>query len=233
MVANRASGDGQDFDCLGMFAAESDFVSISGHGRGPISSKFIGTTWGRQSSRLPPLTKYACPFTSEPVIPMAKLIDLFPEISRRLKGAQPTSSVRGSISGSSNMRSVVRDGVALIGDASGSVDALTGEGLSMGFQQALALAEAFAKDDLSHYEAAHHRIGRMPLRMTNLMLFVGARGWLRRRVLHALAAESPMFGVMLGAHVGAWSPATIRPRVLASFVRNLLALNPLENRKFV
>jgi menaquinone-9 beta-reductase len=172
-------------------------------------------------------------FTSEPVISMAKLIDHFPEISRHLNGAHPSSAVRGAISGSSSMRTVVRDRIALIGDASGSVDALTGEGLSMGFRQALALAEAFAKDDLSHYEVAHLRIGRMPLRMARLMLFVGARGWLRRRVLHALAAESAMFELMLGAHVGAWSPAAIRPRVLAGFVRNLLALNPLENRKFV
>jgi len=172
-------------------------------------------------------------FMKEPVIPMAKLIDHFPEISGRLNGTHPTSAVRGSISGSSSIRTVVRDRVALIGDASGSVDALTGEGLSMGFQQPLALAEAFAKDDLSHYEVAHLRIGRMPLRMARLMLFVGARGWLRRRVLHALAAESPMFGLMLGAHVGAWSPTAIRPRVLAGFVRDLLALNPLENQKFV
>jgi flavin-dependent dehydrogenase len=172
-------------------------------------------------------------FTSEPMRPMARLIELFPEISQRLKGTQPTSSVRGSISGSSNMRSVVRDGIALIGDASGSVDALTGEGLSMGFRQALALAEAFAKDDLSHCQAAHHRIGRMPLRMASLMLFVGARGWLRRRVLHALAAESSMFGLMLGAHVGTWSPTAIRPRVLAGFVRHLLAWSPLEDTEFV
>jgi len=172
-------------------------------------------------------------FTSEPVIPMARLIELFPEISNRLKGAQPTSSVRGSISGSSNMRSVVRDGVALIGDASGSVDALTGEGLSMGFRQALALAEAFAKDDLSHYQVTHRHIGRMPERMARLMLFVGARGWLRHRVLHALAAQSQMFGLMLGAHVGALSPGAIRPRVLAGFVRHLFARSPLEDREFV
>jgi menaquinone-9 beta-reductase len=172
-------------------------------------------------------------FTSEPVIPMAKLIDHFPEISRRLNGTSPTSPVRGAISGSSSMRTVVRNRIALIGDASGSVDALTGEGLSIGFRQALALAEAFAKDDLSHYQVAHHRIGRMPLRMASLMLFVGARGWLRRRVLHALAAESPMFGLMLGAHVGAWSPTAIRPRVLAGFVRHLFAWSPLEDTEFV
>jgi menaquinone-9 beta-reductase len=172
-------------------------------------------------------------FTSAPTRPMAKLIDRFPEISRRLNGAHPTSSVRGAISGSSNMRSVVRGEVALIGDASGSVDALTGEGLSIGFRQALALAEAFEKNDLAHYQVAHRNIARMPERMARLMLFVGARAWLRRRMLHALAAQSQMFGLMLGAHVGALSPTAIRPRVLAGFVRHLFACSPFEDRKFV
>jgi flavin-dependent dehydrogenase len=172
-------------------------------------------------------------FTSEPIRPMAKLIDLFPEISRRLQGAQPTSSVRGSISGSSYMRSVVRDGVALIGDASGSVDALTGEGLSMGFRQALALAEAFEKNALAQYQITHRYIGRMPERMARLMLFVGARAWLRRRVLHALSSQSQIFGFMLSAHVGALSPTAIRPRALAGFVRHLFARSPLEDRELV
>ncbi len=172
-------------------------------------------------------------FTSEPLSPMVKLIDHFPEISRRLNGALPASSVRGAISGSSSMRSVVSERVALIGDASGSVDALTGEGLSMGFRHALALAEAFERNNLAHYQVAHHQIGRMPERMARLMLFVGARAWLRRRMLHALAAQSQMFGLMLGAHVGAWSPTAIRPRVLAGFVRHLFAWNPLEDTEFV
>jgi len=73
----------------------------------------------------------------------------------------------------------------------------------------------------------------MPERMARLMLFVGARAWLRRRILHALAAQSQMFGLMLGAHVGALSPTAIRPRVLAGFVRHLFAWSPLEDRKFV
>jgi len=172
-------------------------------------------------------------FTSAPGIPMAKLIDHFPEISRRLNGAHPTISVRGAISGSSNMRSVVRDRFALTGDASGSVDALTGEGMSLGFRQALALSEALEKNDLAHYQVTHRHIGRMPQRMARLMLVVGARTRLRRRVLHALAAQSQMFGLMLGAHVGALSPTAIRPCVLAGFVRHLFAWSPLEDGKFV
>ena len=164
---------------------------------------------------------------------MAELMELFPELCRRLNGAHATSPVRGAVSGSSNLRSVVRDRVVLIGDASGSVDALTGEGLSLGFRQALALAEAFAKNDLALYQDTHRHIGRMPERMARLMLFVGARSWLRRRVLQALSAQSQMFGLMLGAHVGALSPTAIPPAILAGFVRHLFAWGSLKDRKFI
>ena len=170
-------------------------------------------------------------FTSEPVLPMASLIELFPDIYSRLNGASPASTVRGAISGSNKLPFVVRDVVALIGDASGSVDALTGEGMSLGFRQALALAEAFEKYDLMHYQVTHRRIGRMPELMAQLMLFVGARAWLRRRVLHALIAQTQMFPFMLGAHVGELSPLALRPYVLASFVRHLLAWDPLKHRQ--
>ncbi len=170
-------------------------------------------------------------FTSEPVLPMPKLIELFPDLCRRLNGAGPTSSIRGAISGSSKLRTVVSNGVALIGDASGSVDALTGEGMSLGFRQALALADAFEKNDLARYQVTHRHIGQMPERMAKLMLFVGTRASLRRRVLHALIAQPQMFPFILGAHVGALSPAAIRPRIFASFVRHLLAWDPLKHSR--
>jgi 2-polyprenyl-6-methoxyphenol hydroxylase-like FAD-dependent oxidoreductase len=157
---------------------------------------------------------------------MAEVIKVFPELCRHLNGARATSSVRGTVSGSSNVPSVVRDRIALIGDASGSVDALTGEGLSLGFRQAIALAEAFEKNDLAQYQVAHRRMSRMPDLMAGLMLFVGARAWLRRRVLHALNSQSQMFGIMLGAHVGVFSPTAIRPGVLASFVHHLFWVQP-------
>jgi len=159
---------------------------------------------------------------------MAELIEHFPELRRRLNGAPTSSSVRGAVSGSTNMRSVVRDRVALIGDASGSVDALTGEGLSLGFRQALALAEAFEHQNLARYEIAHRHIGSVPRRMASLMLWVGAREGLRRRVLHALNSQSQIFGLMLGVHMAAFSPSAIRPGVIAGFVRRFVCAGPAQ-----
>jgi hypothetical protein len=102
----------------------------------------------------------------------ADLPTMFPELGRRLAGATPTGSTRGAISVSTRLRRVIRGRLALIGDASGSVDAITGEGLALAFRQATILAEALSKDDLTIYQAAHQRISRMPRLMSRLM-----RGW--------------------------------------------------------
>ncbi len=103
----------------------------------------------------------------------ADLPTMFPELGWRLAGATPTGSTRGAISVSTRLRRVIRGRLALIGDASGSVDAITGEGLALAFRQATILAEALSKDDLTIYQAAHQRISRMPRLMSRLMLGLG------------------------------------------------------------
>ena len=105
------------------------------------------------------------------------------------------------------MSSVYRHRFALIGDASGSVDAVTGKGLCLAFQQALFLAEALEKNDLANYQAAHRRIACLPILMSRLMLSMDRYAWLRRRVFSALTAEPQLFSRLLAAHVSAISPA--------------------------
>jgi flavin-dependent dehydrogenase len=100
------------------------------------------------------------------------------------------------------LRRVTRGNVALVGDASGGVDAITGGGLRLAFRQSLALAEAMETDDLSGYELAHRRLARRPLQMGNLLLFLGRNGAIRRRSLKALAAQPELFESLLAMHVG-------------------------------
>jgi flavin-dependent dehydrogenase len=92
--------------------------------------------------------------------------------------------------------------VVLVGDASGSVDAITGEGLCLSFQQSAALAAALESGDLSSYQEAHRRIGRRPELMAHLMLMLARRNGLRHRVVGAMAADPRLFAGMLAAHVG-------------------------------
>lgn len=126
----------------------------------------------------------------------------FPRVAERLGGASGVSLERGGVSATRRLRGVCRGRVALVGDASGSVDAITGEGLCLLFQQAVAAAEAFAANDLSRYAAAHRRIGRRPRLMADLMLAMDGRARLRGLVMGALAAHPPLFAGMVRFHMG-------------------------------
>jgi len=98
-------------------------------------------------------------------------------------------------------RRVVRGRFAVVGDASGSVDAITGEGLCLSFRQALALADAFAKDDLSLYQSAHRKMLGKPLISAALLLTLGRNRWLRRRVLRIFESDRELFTRLTAMHI--------------------------------
>ena len=125
----------------------------------------------------------------------------FPDLQRRLAGAPFSSTERGALTISRRLRRVVFERTALIGDASGSVDAITGEGMSLSFRQAIALADAMAAGDLERYQAEHRSLGRKPLFMADFMLLLDRSPWLRRRVLRLMAARPAIFGSLLALHV--------------------------------
>jgi flavin-dependent dehydrogenase len=140
----------------------------------------------------------------DPHLRLAGALPRFPAVARRLahlQALQPTAEL-GGVSASRRLKSVWRGRVALVGDASGSVDAITGEGLCLLFQQSAALAAAFASGDLSSYQEAHRRIGRRPQWMSSLLLLLTRRNGLRRRVIAAMEADPRLFAGMLATHVG-------------------------------
>jgi flavin-dependent dehydrogenase len=133
------------------------------------------------------------------------LLEDFPEIAGRLRGAQIISRERGAVSVTRKLRSVERGSVTLIGDASGSVDAITGEGLAISFRQAQALAEAVSAGNLELYAGAHAEIEKLPHAMSRLMLMMDRRSSLEKRALAMFAAEPWLFEGLLRVHVGAES----------------------------
>ena len=137
------------------------------------------------------------------------LFSLFPEVAGRLLGAAPLTGVRGAVTAAFRLRSVLRGNVALVGDASGSVDPLTGEGLSLAFRQAVALGKALAAGDLARYEAEHRRILKLPHAMAELMLAMDRHPGFRARVLRALSSRPDIFARLLAIHVGAAAPASL------------------------
>jgi flavin-dependent dehydrogenase len=130
----------------------------------------------------------------------------FPILCGRLKSVAHVGPERGAVTGMFNLERVYRGNVALIGDASGSVDAITGEGLSLSFRQAAALADALSAEDLERYHAAHRRLFRRPRLMGQLLLLLDRRNGLRERTMRALEAAPQLFERMLAYHVGETRP---------------------------
>jgi flavin-dependent dehydrogenase len=130
----------------------------------------------------------------------------FPKLAYRLKGAIQSSVERGAVTGMFEFKQVHRGSVALVGDASGSVDAITGEGLSLSFRQAIALADALAAGNLESYHLAHRRLFRRPRIVGNLLLLLDRRSSLRERTMRALEAAPQLFERVLAYHVGETRP---------------------------
>lgn len=136
-----------------------------------------------------------------------ELLAGFPRLAASLAGCAERSRDRGAGPLRQRVGGVTRGNLALVGDAAGYVDAITGEGLSLAFRQAEALAAALAAGDPRRYATAHRRLGRVPDAMTRLLLAVERRPWLRRRTVRALAADPALFSRLLALHVGALPPS--------------------------
>lgn len=130
----------------------------------------------------------------------------FPEITSRLRGAATSSPERGAISSTRKLQQVYRGRVALVGDASGTVDAITGEGLCLTFRQAQVLAECFAHGDLRRYQRQHRALTRHPAMMARLMLALDWKTSFRQRVMRAFHSDPELFRRMVAMHAGSLSP---------------------------
>lgn len=126
----------------------------------------------------------------------------FPEVAARLAGAEAAGPQRGAASATCRLRSVAAESVALVGDASGSADAITGEGLAISFRQAFALADSIACGSLDPYRSTHASLSRLPHSMARLMLLMDRWPALQLRSLHSLARAPQTFDELLRAHMG-------------------------------
>jgi flavin-dependent dehydrogenase len=166
--------------------------------------------WGKQCQGFatPVSDKEVCVAVASrnPGVRLEESLPEFRELSARLDGCETTSAERGSISANRKLKRVWRGNVALIGDASGTVDAITGEGLGLAFSQAVALADSFVSGNLTSYQTAHRRLAVRPLLMARLMLTLDGRPRFQQRVLQAFRKRPEVFRRLLALHVGALSP---------------------------
>jgi flavin-dependent dehydrogenase len=128
-----------------------------------------------------------------PGVDFARLVASVPDLARRVKGREPASSLRGA--GPLRQRTIRRSSgrVLLVGDASGYVDAITGEGIRIGLAQAQAAIDCIAADAPHAYERAWSRKTR-DSRLLTAALVAAATSPLRGAIVPIADALPRVFG---------------------------------------
>ena len=163
--------------------------------------------------------------TAHTHIDKENFLDHFPQVASRLNGAPMVTPQRGAVSATRRLKRVHNDTVSLIGDASGSVDAITGEGLAMAFRQATALAECLSQGNLPAYNKAHQKIARLPHAMARLILLMERYPALERNGMRALAANRHFFQDLVSVHLGARSLPSVALKRGPAMVWSLMTAN--------
>jgi flavin-dependent dehydrogenase len=153
----------------------------------------------------------------DPGLRIERALQRFPALAEKLRGVKATTREAGDTTSLKILPAVARGCVALIGDASGTVDALTGHGLSLSFQQAIPLAEAMRRGDLAFYRAAHKHISSVAVLMSRLMLLMTASDWIRSRTIRLFQDSPALFTRMLAIHSEAAPLSSVGVGELANF----------------
>jgi len=189
-------------------------------------SEFVEVFWGSNFQVLvtPTASDEVCLslFTPNLRLRLAEAIESFPELASRLRGISPADAELGNITSLRNSRRAARGRIALVGDASCSVDGIAGQGLSLAFQQALLLAEALSAGDLSSYAAAHHRITENARRITGLLLVMSRSGWVRRKIFRLFRSKPEAFSKMIALHASPQSGQSVGIREVFHLTREML-----------
>lgn len=190
-------------------------------------SRYVEIHWGAQGQAyvtpVSPQEVCVAAVTRQSGVRLADILTGIPFLQQKLGSASRSTPERGALTLTRRLRRVTRANVALIGDASGSADAITGEGLAMGFRQARLLADSLAAGNLDEYEARHRATLALPQRMAAMMLLLDRFGGLRVRALPVLAARPELFRKLLAVHVGEQSLTELTLRHGAELGRLLLA----------
>jgi flavin-dependent dehydrogenase len=189
-------------------------------------SEFVEVYWGRAKqvyvAPVGPAEVGVAVLTNDPADRVQKAIDAVPALRERLTPAKAFTRERGSMTRNRRLRRVTTNRIALIGDAAGSVDAVTGEGLSLAFLQAQLLAQSLSGGSLVLYERQHSQLFRRARLMSRLLGILSRRDDVRKRALHAAATQQEIFASLLGFHVGQQSLLAVRPAQLVEFGRIFL-----------
>jgi flavin-dependent dehydrogenase len=153
----------------------------------------------------------------DPTLRLERALPIFPALEEKLRGVAQTTRESGDATTLRILPAITRGRIALIGDASGTVDAVTGHGLSLSFQQAISLGEAMRRGEPSHYQRAHRKIAAVPVAMSRLMLLMERNSWIRRRTIRLFEKTPNLFSRMMAIHTEAVPLSSVGMAELAGF----------------
>lgn len=178
-------------------------------------SPYVEVHWGRlgQAYVTPVAEDEVCVagMTRHSRTRLSEVLEDLPSLRERLAGGRAIEPEaldveRGALTTTQRLERVARERVALVGDASGSADAITGEGMGMGFRQALLLADCLGdweQGGLERYNRLHPEILRLPQTMARIMLLMDRWEGFRDRAISLLSSHPELFARVLGVHLGA------------------------------
>lgn len=162
----------------------------------PPWTSYVEVHWGRHGEA------YVTPVGSGMVgvavlsasrLPFDAQLEQFPVLRERLSDAAALTPVRGAGPLRQRASRRVAGRVLLVGDAGGYVDALTGEGISLGLAQASAAVRALAVDRPGAYERGWSRASWRYAAMTHALVQATRPDWARRAIVPAARALPAVF----------------------------------------
>lgn len=129
----------------------------------------------------------------EAVLDFDGALKRIPKLAEHLESAEPASKVRGAGPLRQSVAARSKGRVLLVGDAAGYVDALTGEGLRVGFAEAEAAVRAVRFDDRHSYEADWQRITRSYRWLASGLLAASSNRVIRPMIVPAAQALPTVF----------------------------------------
>lgn len=126
-----------------------------------------------------------------------ELISGIPQLNDQISCVDSTSKLRGAGPLRQRVRARSVGRALLVGDASGYVDALTGEGLQVGFAEAEAAVLAVVHNDLKSYEAQWRKVTRSYRLLAGGLLWAASNRGIRPAIVPSARAVPPVFRLLV------------------------------------
>jgi len=126
-------------------------------------------------------------------------ISRIPMLQQHMKSAEPASKLRGAGPLRQDVRARSKGRTLLVGDAAGYIDALTGEGMRVGFSEGKAAVAAVLANDPHSYEAEWQKITRSYRLLAGGLLWASSHQSIRSMIVPAAQTFRPIFSRLVNS----------------------------------